>query len=741
MASAEGEWWRGRLWRAIQFNLEDPYGFYADRVDADTLIEVARKARANMLIVFARDAWGRVFYGGSKLYPRHHNSRLDLRELVEKARRAGVRVVVMADHTANRHLYRLHPGWAQRNRRGEVIVLEHYPVRERIRDPHWPLICLNSPAMERYFVPEAREALEATGAEGLLLDSFRYLPDPPKACYCSYCRARFRSERGMELPERDDPEDDAFRAAWEWRYDVVVRAIARLREAVKGVRRDALFFYNSHPAGWAGRGNVVVERAREHLDAVFAEASETDVMGLHIVSVAVKLSRAMIGDGKPVFVTRNLFYNLRTVQSPPPPVIVQGIRLIVASGGHPVATMFSSQLYEDPRALDYLSSVYDELDRLEDFIVGAEPLRYAAVIFDTDTHEKRYWSEPHFYVSEVEGFALMHIHGHVPWEILSMRDLDRLDRYRVVVAAATAIVDEDEEERLRGFVESGGFLVATHEFGVMMRDYTYTYRLALQDALGVRYEGVFYLGYAYLDLADGDANGLWEGLPESVVFGDFSTVFARERTDPRMGELVRALPAGARVLAWGRLGRSAYGYEYTLGRSTPPPGPRLSIAGIALGSLGEGRTLYYSVRLGAHYSRLGHPDYAQLYLRPLKRYAPPPPAGSDAPETVYVDYYRGGDFIAVHLVNLTVNERILAAPTGPSKQSLPPFTPQYSVHPARTLVEVPRFKLWLETEWERVKAFDAVSGEDLRVSVDGDRLEVEVPGLREYRLVVVSPAA
>ena len=737
----DGEWWRGRLWRAIQFNIEDPYGFYADRVTADLLVEAAKRVKANMLIVFARDAWGRVFYGGSRLYPRHHNSRLDVAELVDKARSAGIRVVVMADHTANRHLYRLHPGWAQRNRDGEVIVLEHYPVREKVRDPHWPLICLNSPAMERYFVPEAREALEATGADGLLLDSFRYLPDPPKACYCGYCRARLRSEKGLELPERDDPEDESFRAAWEWRYDVVVRAIARLREAVKSVKRDALFFYNSHPAGWAGRGNVVVDRARDYLDAVFAEASETDVMGLHMVPVAVKLSRAMIGWGKPVFVTRNLFYNLRTVQSPPPPVIRQGVRLIAASGGHPVATMFSSQFFEDPRALDYLAGVYEELDRVEEFIVGSEPLRYAAIIFDTDTHEKRYWSEPHFYVSEVEGFALMHIHSHIPWEILSMRDLDRLSEYKVVVAAATAIVDDDEEEMLRGFVESGGFLVATHEFGVMRRDYTYTYRFALSDALGLRYEGVFYLGYAYLHLAgdEEDAKELWNGLPEAVVFGDFSTAFTRERTDPRMGELVRALPAGARVLAWGRLGRSAYGYEYTLGRSTPPPGPVLRFAGISLGGAGEGRTLYYAVRLGAHYSRLGHPDYAQLYLRPLHRYAPEPPAGSNAPDTVYIDYYRKNDSLIIHLVNLTVNERILAATTGPSKQSLPPFTPQYSVHPARSLVETPPFKVWIRTEWDRVKAFDAVTGEELKASVSGGRSDIVVPGLREYRLIVVTP--
>ncbi|MEB3773992.1 MAG: hypothetical protein GSR86_03585, partial [Desulfurococcales archaeon] len=117
-------WWDKPV-RALQFNIEDPYGFYADRIDAEGLVRVAERVNANLLVVFARDAWGRVYYRGSRLYPRHHNSALDVGELVERARGKGIRVVVMVAHTANRYLYRLHPSWAQRTREGEVIVLEH----------------------------------------------------------------------------------------------------------------------------------------------------------------------------------------------------------------------------------------------------------------------------------------------------------------------------------------------------------------------------------------------------------------------------------------------------------------------------------------------------------------------------------------------------------------------------------------------------------------------------------------
>jgi len=736
-------WWERGFFRALQFNIEDPYGFYADRITAEGLIEAAKRARANMLVVFARDAWGRVFYTGSTLYPKHPTSRLDLGRLVELARREGIRVVVMAAHTANRYLYRKHPSWAQRSRDGEVIVLEHYPRAARVVDPHWPQICPNSPALEEYFIPEVEEALRATGADGLLLDSFRYLPDPPKACFCNHCRTAFAREHGMELPERADLEDESFRVAWEWRYRVTLRALSRLREAAKRAGGEVLFFYNSHPAGWAGRGNIVVSKARGLLDAVFAEASEADVRGPGLLTIVTKLSRALLGEDKPVFVSRNLFYDLRPVQSPPPATIRLGIWEIVAAGGHPIATMFSSQFFEDPRSLDALAEVYEILDRIEDYLVGAEQLQYMAILFDPDTHDKYYWARPEYYVGEVEGFAFIGMHRRLPWSFLSTQDLIDyrvLERFPVIVAAGTSVLSDEAADQLRYYVEMGGNLVVTHEFGVMRPDYTYREALALQEVLGVKYEGKLSFGFSYLHLdLPGVYEELWKGLPRAVLLGDHSSAFAKERVEPKLGEIVRARPSGGRVLARARMGRSAYGYEYTLGRSSPAPDSVLELAGIVESHHGEGRTLYYAVRLGAHYSRLGLPDYAELFTRPLLSGAPQPPVRVDAPETVQAEFYRKDDALIVHLVNHTYNQRILSAPTGPSKQSPPSFDPTYRVHPARGVVPVTGVRL--EAVWDGgpARAWNPVTGEEYQVDAVGGRVVVEVPRLVDYALVVLEP--
>jgi len=738
-------WWNKPL-RVIQFNLEDPYGFYAYRVNDDLLLNLASKLHANMIVVFARDAWGRVFYDGSKLYPRHPNSNLDVSHLVEKGKSKGIHVVVMSAHTANRFIYRLHPSWAQRTKEGEVVVLEHYPTKMKIKDPHWPLICINSPAMDEYFIPEVEESLKATGADGVLLDSFRYMPDPERACYCKHCQAKFKRDTGFDLPMDDSADEEAYRLAWEWRENSVVNALRKLWRASKQAGNEIMFFFNSHPAGWSGRGNVIVEKSRSVLDAVFAEASEADTNAPGMLTLATKLTRGLLGDDtKPVFVSRNLFYLLRTTQSPPPVHVRQGIREIVAAGGQPWVLLFSSQLFEDPRALEAVEQVYGELDKAGEYLDTTKPVSHIAVAFSTETHEKAYRESPEFYVGEVSGFTYMLSSLHIPWDIVSLKDIDKHEvwsRYKTIILPNTTVISDNCIRGLTNFAYNGGYIIASHELGVMKPDYTYTHTLALKDLMGIEFEGIFRFGYAFVHLKE--SNGIWKGLPQAIPFGDQSIRFEYERVEARLGEFVRIRPINTEVLAWTRLGRSHYGYEYTLGRSTPAPDSVLSVASIIHKKIGEvgGGIIYYGMRLGLHYSRLGHPDYRELFRRPLERYAGEPPIRVEAPETIQAEYYHVGEGITVHLVNHTYNQRILHAPTGPSKQSTPGFSPTYTVHPARTIIPVRNVTIRISKQLlgdVEVRAMDVIREEEFDVTYEKNHIIVRVPTIDEYRLVNITP--
>ncbi len=729
--------------RVLQFNIEDQYGYFSREVTADYLVSLSEKVRANVIVVFARDGWGRVFYKGSKIYPLHGRTSLFVDELVKKARKKGIRVIVMTNHTANRYIYRKHPSWAQRTRKGEVVVLEHYPAEERIKDPHWPQICINSPAFTEFFLPEIEEALKKTDADAVLLDSYRYLPDYAKACYCKYCRTKFYNEHGLELPEKDDEEDETNRIAWEWRYNVVKDTIMKLWKKAKNTKSNVMFMYNSHPGGWAGRGNRVLELIRDIVDGVFAEATETDFKGPGFLTFITKLNRGILNNEKPVFVSRNMFFGIRTTQSVPPEHLRMGIWEVLAAGGKPWVTVFSSQPFTDDSPFEELAKIYEEIDRMGEYLVHKKPFRHVGIVYSNKTHDWYLHRNPEYYVGETIGFSLMMMHSHIPWEIISDTIIEKgeeLNSFDAIVLANTGLLSEKAEENIREYVRAGGTVIATHQVGKIREDLTYREQLALNDVFGVDYEGLLKWGYIYVDLASGKNKNMWRGLPTYILLGDASSRFRRERAEPMLGEPVRTKLVKGTPLAYFRMPRSAFGFEYTLGRSPPVRDSLLNMPSINYNKYGKGRSLYYAFRLGLHYDRLGHPHYRELFVRPLWKYVGKK-IETNAPDTVQIELYRGNNELIIHLVNHTFNQRILDAPSTASRQMIHGFDPYYSVHPIRHIIPVR--KIWITLsglkDTENVIVRDVREDKESTLRVKNGKIKINVDELYDYKLIAILP--
>ncbi len=624
--------------RGLQVNLEDPYGYYAEAVTEERLVGLVEKLRANLLIVFARDAWGRALYE-SRLYPRHPRARIDWGRLREELSRRGATLVVMACHTSSKVLAERHPDWVQRGPDGEPRTLDHHPRGVAV-DPEWPLICPNSPA-GRLFIQEAGEVLDATGADALLLDSLRYMPDTGRACYCRWCREAFRRETGYELhtgPHRG--REAEYRAAWEWRYRVVRRLVEGIAEAAHA--RGAALLYNNHPGGWSGRGLRFVEELYDLIDGVFVEASEEDYRGPFWRSFIVKASIA-VSWPKPVWSTRNAFPLLRPVTSAPPTLIEHGVLSLVAAGASPVVTVFSSALALDTRFEDAVARVYEYLESLEDILSARVPQADVAILYSSLSHDWHVHEKPEVYIGELMGISKSLSMLHYAWGVVSARRLEALGDMgaSTLIAADTGIVDEKLEERLEELVESGVRVIVTGFAGLRRPDGTETWRLLLQERLGIRFEGVEELGVYHVEVPD--------SLPRYVPMGASDELFESRRWDPFLGSVARVNVDYAHVLGYIRGPRAPMGYEYTLGRSTPPPGERLW-PGIVASR--DHRLAYHAYRLGLHAHILGLPEYVELLrlsldaVKAKRRFWL-----EDAPDLVELHAYRVGEGYAIHLLN------------------------------------------------------------------------------------------
>ncbi len=728
-------WWEKPL-RVVQVNIEDRYGRYLSSITGRDLIKLVKELGGNVLVLFGRDPWGRKFYGDSRY--RHPKLRGDLiREAIEEGRKEGIKVVVMVAHTANRTVFREHSDWAQVNSRGEVILLEHSPPGSS-GTPEWPQVCINSPYFD-LLKEEVGEVAEL-GADGIFLDSFRYQPDFERACYCRWCRAKFREEKGYEMPVKPDWSDSRWRELWDWRYRVVVAKIRKLYRLVKRMHSDELFMYNSHPGGWAGRTNRVVELGREFMDAVFAECSEADHQPPGFITEMVKLTRAMLGSWrKPVFASRNYFHMYRTVTSTTEVAIKQGLREAVLGGGHPWVLIFSSALKQEPGALKAVKEVFRELRELEEYLSGVEPVKYAAILVSNVTRDHYGRDEPQHYVDEIRGFYYALTHSHIPVEFISDRDASEgsyLKGFKVLVAPNTVCFNEDLTHSVTEFVKLGGGLVATYLTSTSDGRCIERFNFSLRDVLGVELISLMKAPWSYVKLLE-RSHPVVSGLrKEIILWGDMSYDFRVGRVARNLGWHAVTKLIGGKALGTVSLATDEWGFEYTLGRSPPEVVGETNIPSVVVNGFGDGKSIYFSGQLGRHYWRLGLPEYLKLIVNSVTYVGGAPPLRVVAPSTLHAAYFIKGGKYLIHLLNHTYNQRIQAAGIGTTKQPLPPYSTSEAVHPPREVVRLSNVKVEVRLG-RKVRAYSPLSGREFEVVPTGDSVTVAVGEVGEYELVVI----
>ena len=728
----------GKYVRAVQYNLEDPYGYFIREFTAENLVKCAKKMHANVIVVFARDAWGRRLYLEGKVAPKHPRLTKDtcLEKLIELASKDNIKVVIMVAHTANKHMYEEHPEWVQVNVKGEPIVLEHIPYGLEVKRPQWPMMCLNSPYLN-YLEREVQEALSVLQPYAVLLDSFRYQPGYQKSCYCKYCREKFRKETGYELPREENWESKEWREAWKWRYKVVLEAMRKLWKIAKSIRKNVLFMYNNHPAGWAGRANKIVEEARDIVDAIFAECSEADHQPPGFVSEMVRLTRAMSGN-KPVWASRNAFHMYRTVTSTTPLAIKQGLREAFIAGGSPWILFFSSTLAQDSRTIDAVAEVYSEIEKLEEYMEKAEPLKYVGIVASNNTRDWYGKNNPAVYVDETRGFYYALIHKHIPVEFIADKDLENynsIKEFKLIILANTACMSDRALETICKYVENQGKLIITYQATILDEEGIERGDFGLSNIMGFHYEGVFETPWSYIVLED---DRLSENVSKTILLGDMSYTFRKTRVEQGLGNhaRLRIETDKVKIAAKVALPLATYGYEYTLGRSPPPMGPLTEEPAIVANK----SLTYFSFQLGRHYWRTGLPEYSTLIANSIKYLVPEkPPIEVYAPETVEASVFEGEEYYIVHLLNHTYNQRILSMPLGKTKQPLPGYSQPYAVHPPRSVIPIfnIKIKVRLENECGKVKITYPLRNKEIILEPKGKILEHNITELREYEVLII----
>lgn len=704
------------------------------------IVKLAERLHANTLVLFARDGWGKAFYH-SKVYPPHHKMKDDfLREVVKYAKRKNIKVVVMVAHTSNKWLYREHSDWVQRNIKGEIIALDGIPLNINVEDYEWPLICLNSPFKEIMLV-EVEEVLKYD-VNGIMLDSFRYQPDLERACYCNYCRRKFKEETGYDLPSKQDWNSIEWRTAWEWRYRVVLDRIREVKAKLKQLSRNSIpLIYNSHPAGWSGRTARIVEELRDTLDVVFAECSEVDHEPPGFLIEMTKLSQALSG-GRPIWTSRNYFHTYRSPTASTPIALKQGMWEIFAAGGSPLVLIFLSAYIQDKRLLDVIAEVYAKIERIEEYVEDAEPVRHVAVVFSNNTRDWYGRDKPEYYTDEVRGFFYAHLYSNIPVDFIADTDIEysKLRQYKCLILANTACMSSTQAKEIERYVRDGGGVVATYQTSLYSEKGYERYDFLIHDLIGGHYYGLKKASWSYTELVCN--HPVTENMnTKLVLWGDISYDFEDSRVKSNLAYYTLVKLSNGVMVARVVDVVSEYGFEYILGKSPPPAWKGTDTPAIITNCSNGGRVVYFAGQLGRMFWRTGLPEYQKLMLNATKWVSQEStPFKTNAPETVRVIMYRTKDDsrIIVHIVNQTTNQRILLRPISSLKYRTPRYSGPVAVHPPRQLIPVYNIKLRIMVKRDvKYRVCDILNGREIGYRREGREIMFTIDKLEDYKFIVI----
>ena len=378
-----------------------------------------------------------------------------------------------------------HPEWRLQPA-GTGMIGGGLLVRER-----YGLCCFNHPQYREFIETQVREILTGYEVEALFYDMVWWMG----ICLCDHCRERLRNEESIEIPDTIDwldPDWCRFQAArerWLTEYAHWLRDLARgLKPGISVYHNFALGMMN-----WT-RG-VSFDSAAAH------DFLGGDFYGGRDEQLVVSKLMLNLSESRPVEFMTTVTENLAEHESLQAPEKLAQLGLAASTCGSAVLMIASI----DPdgglsrAAFDHIEQAFAARRPWDDEL-GGKPVEQIAVYF-SDTSKMSFAENglpieasqdrspvdyPHF--SAVRGACKKLQRAHLPFGVITLKQLGELQRYPVIVLPDILRMSKDEAEAFRAYVHAGGCLYASRYTSLTDTEGTRHDDFMLADLFGCHFE-------------------------------------------------------------------------------------------------------------------------------------------------------------------------------------------------------------------------------------------------------------
>jgi hypothetical protein len=618
------------------------------------------------------------------------------KKYLEEAHKVNFRVLVYFNvHAYQPEFSREHPDWIQRRQDGSMVD-DLYGFRV---GP-----CVNSPYREWAF-NQIKKIGENFEVDGIFLDGPCYYP---RACYCKYCREKFKERFNADLPSWESWGETLWAKFLEFRYDSIAEFLSDCKKKLQEVNPNAIIYMNSSGlwASWPNaRDNRRLSKCQHLLGAEggFIFYTRPSEVPYWKAGATAKLLETQ-GDGLPTVI----FIAGDHKPWDKYPLTESEVRLLiadtVANGANP--------WYSVQKNIGAAAEMMKFIEEHEYYYEKTTSAAKVGLVWSSKTADF-YGSEipeidflpPGLKISRAEmlrnfsdafyGFYEALLRSHIPFDILDDASIEGVipEKYEVIVLPNVACMSDKGVKYVAGFAERGGHVVATfetslyNEYGIRRNDF------ALSEHFGSKFAGKILGPYQWDYIYLRKPHPLLEG----ITLDDIPA--------PTLGIALHTVNAESIAI----FREKAPGRYLSLQPLSKHPA-------ITVNKYGEGLFIHMAGAFDSSYWTHKLREHRLLLSNSvrLKRDACPISL-ENAPQTLEITFRKKGDCLIIHFVNFT------GEMSRPFENILPATNVKVEVYGVNSAKEVRA--LW--------------SNEKLKFTVNEKGISFTVPKISFYEVVSI----
>ena len=496
------EWHHGSRRRYfLDYHIDDWNEKFLSEYDPETYASACKKSGATAATYMANTHSGLLNWPskqGGTLHP-FLKGRDMLQETIDALHRNNLDAIVYYVFVYVVDYWDKHPSARSKMADGTV---EKQRVGTREREKRFATCCFNDPGYRRQALAELEELCEKYDFDGIWPDMTFW----PNVCYCDNCRSRYKKETGKEIPKIINWKSPDFvrfirtRQKWLVEFCTEITNIIRTKKpGIKYAQQSQTFVWD-----WMAGASSELADCWDWMSAdLYSNRYGLSYSSKFFYSLSnIKPFERVNCWNYPNIHEHDITRTEKEMKQIAYSTLMNDGALTIIDQIEPTGRLHLKNY-------QMMEKVFDEIKKYEPYTggtfktdVGIYYSFYSNMDMDWNgrsvadsvfTLDPRKWASGEqsetTHMACAESAAKTMTWFHVPYGVVTKKNLAELSNYKVLILPNVALMDEEECEAIRKFVENGGCLYASKETGTVTSDGACKESFLLQDVFGVRLTG------------------------------------------------------------------------------------------------------------------------------------------------------------------------------------------------------------------------------------------------------------